>query len=120
MPTDTLQHTYAGNASYTAWVYAYRDCGSVDSASVNVVISGIGMGEKPTKSLVISPNPSRGTLTLRGGDVAHARLVNAQGQLVAEIRNWTAGEAWVLPEGFANGIYSVVGDLDHFLVLLER
>jgi hypothetical protein len=120
LPTDTLRHAYAGNGSFTAWVYAYRDCGSVDSASVNVVISGIGIGENPTKSLVMSPNPSRGTLTLRGGDVAHARLVNAQGQLVAEIRNWTAGEAWVLPEGLANGIYTVVGDQLHNLVALQR
>jgi hypothetical protein len=120
LPTDTLQHAYANNGSYTAWVYAYRDCGSVDSASVNVVISGIGMGEKPTKSLVISPNPSRGTLSLQGGEVAHARLVNSQGQIVAEIRSWTGGEAWVLPEGLANGIYSVVGDQLHMLVVIQR
>ena len=120
LPTDTLQHAYAGNGTYTAWVYAYRDCGNVDSASVNVVISGIGMGEKPTKSLVISPNPSRGTLSLQGGDVAHARLVNSQGQIVAEIRDWTGGEAWVLPEGLANGIYSVVGDQLHILVAVQR
>jgi hypothetical protein len=92
----------------------------VDSASVNVVISGIGMGEKPTKSLVISPNPSRGTLSLQGGEVAHARLVNSQGQIVAEIRSWTGGEAWVLPEGLANGIYSVVGDQLHMLVVIQR
>jgi len=120
LPTDTLQHAYWANGSYTARVYAYRDCGSMDSASVNVVISGIGMGEKPTKSLVISPNPSRGRLTLRGGDVAHALLINAQGQVVAEIRNWTAGKAWVLPEGLANGIYTLVSDLDHFLIQIER
>lgn len=120
LPTDTINHSYAGNGTFTAWVYAYRDCGSVDSASVSVVISGIGLDEKPTQSLVISPNPSRGTLLLGGGDVAHALLINPQGQVVAEIRNWTAGEAWVLPEGLANGIYTVFGDLDHFLVLLER
>ena len=120
LPTDTLQHVYGANGSYTAWVYAYLDCGSVDSASINVVISGIGLGEKPNKSLVISPNPSRGTLTLRGGDVDHARLVNSQGQVVAEIRNWTVGEAWVLPEGLANGIYSVVSDKLHMLVVVQH
>jgi hypothetical protein len=120
LPTDTINHSFAGNGTFTAWVYAYRDCGSVDSASVSVVISGIGLDENPTKSLVMSPNPSRGMLTLRGGDVAHARLVNAQGQVVAEIRNWTAGEAWVLPEGLANGIYSVVGDQLHILVAVQR
>ena len=120
MPGDTLQHAYGANGSYTAWVYAYRTCGSVDSASINVVISGIGMGDQQNRSLVISPNPSRGTLMLRGGDVGHARLVNAQGQVVAEIRNWTAGERWVLPEGLANGIYSVVGDQLRTLVVVQR
>ena len=120
LPGDTLQHAYGANGSYTAWVYAYRTCGSVDSASINVVISGIGMGDQQNRSLVISPNPSRGTLMLRGGDVGHARLVNAQGQVVAEIRNWTAGERWVLPEGLANGIYSVVGDQLRTLVVVQR
>ena len=120
LPTDTLNHSYASNGTYTAWVYAFRDCGNLDSASVSVVISGIGMSELAAHSLVVRPNPSRGTLLLGGGDVAHALLINAQGQVVAEIRNWTAAEVWVLPEGLANGIYTVVSDLDHFLVLLER
>ena len=120
LPTDTLQHAYGANGSYTAWVYAYRDCGSVDSASVNVLISGIGIGESQAQLLEISPNPSRGTLMLRGGDVGHARLVTAQGQVGTEIRNWAAGEAWVLPEGLANGIYSVVGDQLRTLVVVQR
>jgi hypothetical protein len=46
--------------------------------------------------------------------------VNSQGQIVAEIRSWTGGEAWVLPEGLANGIYSVVGDQLHMLVVIQR
>lgn len=120
LPTDTLNHSYASNGTYTALVYAYQDCGSVDSASVSVVISGIGLDEKPTQSIVVRPNPSRGTLTLGGGDVSHALLINAQGQVVAEIRNWTAGEAWALPEGLANGIYTVIGDQLHNLIALQR
>ena len=92
----------------------------MDSASITIVISGIGIGESQAQLLEISPNPSRGTLMLRGGDVGHALLVNAQGQVVAEIRNWTAGEGWVLPEGLANGIYSVVGDQLRTLVVVQR
>jgi len=118
--SDTLRHSYAANGSYTAMQFAYRQCGSVDSATVNVVISGIGMGESDTNPIRLGPNPSRGTLRLLGANVAYAQLVNTQGQVVAEIRSWASGESWILPEGLANGIYTVVGDLDHFLVMLAR
>ena len=120
LPTDTLQHAYAGNGSYMAWVYAYRDCGNVDSASVNVVISGIGMGEHHARSLEISPNPSRGTIVNHSHKLGHAEVVNAHGQVVSVRSSWPAGEAWVLPSDVPNGWFIIRSGTLAERILIQR
>jgi hypothetical protein len=120
LPGDTLQHRYAANGSYTAWVYAYRYCGTMDSASVNVVISGIGLSQNSQNSRWIGPNPSRGTLVHRGASIARVQLMNIQGQLVAEVYDWPADELWVLPEGLANGAYVALYENCHQRIHIIR
>ena len=120
LPGDTLQHPYAANGSYTAWQYAYRNCGSVDSASVNVVISGIGLSQNSQNSRWIGPNPSQGMLVHRASAVPLAQLLNAQGQLVAEVKDWQADEPWLLPSGLASGLYFIRCDSTHTSVWIYR
>jgi hypothetical protein len=120
LPGDTLQHRYAANGSYTAWVYAYRNCGTMDSASVNVVISGIGLSQNSQNSRWIGPNPSRGTLVHRGASIARVQLMNIQGQVVAEVYDWPADELWVLPEGLANGAYVALYENCHQRIHIIR
>ena len=120
LPTDTLNHSYAGNGTYTAWVYAFRDCGSVDSASANVVISGIGLDEKPTKSLVISPNPSRGTLVQHSHNLERTVLINAHGHVISTRSIWPADETWVLPSDVPNGWYILRSGAMVERILIQR
>ena len=120
LPGDTLDHRYAANGSYTVWQYAYRTCGSVDSASVNVVISGIGLSQNSQNSRWIGPNPSQGMLVHRASAVPLAQLLNAQGQLVAEVKDWQADEPWLLPSGLASGLYFIRCDSTHTSVWIYR
>jgi hypothetical protein len=107
LPNDTLQHSYSANGSFTAWVYAFKDCGSLDSAFVNVVISGIGLGELAANSLAISPNPNRGVLVHHGTELSNVQLVNAHGQVVAARTYWLPGEPWTMPNELPNGWYLI-------------
>jgi hypothetical protein len=120
LPGDTLYHRYAANGSYTVWQYAYRNCGTMDSASVNVVISGIGLSQNSQNSRWIGPNPSRGTLVHRASAVPLAQLLNAQGQLVAEVKDWQADEPWLLPSGLASGLYFIRCGSTHTSVWIYR
>ncbi len=120
IPGDTLQHRYAANGSYTAWVYAYRTCGTMDSTSITIVISGIGLNQNSQNSRWIGPNPSRGTLVHRASAVPLAQLLNAQGQLVAEVKDWQADEPWLLPSGLANGVYFIRCGSTHTSVWIYR
>ena len=120
LPGDTLDHRYAANGAYTVWVYAYRGCGTMDSASINLVISGIGLSQNSQNSRWIGPNPSRGTLVHRGASIARVQLLNAQGQVVAEALDWQANEPWLLPSGLANGVYFIRSGSTHTSVWLFR
>ena len=92
----------------------------MDSASVNVVISGIGLSQHLQNSRWIGPNPSRGTLVHRASAVPLAQLLNAQGQLVAEVKDWQADEPWLLPSGLASGLYFIRCDSTHTSVWIYR
>ena len=118
-PTDTLRHSYAANGTYTGWQYAFRDCGTVDSASFSVEIQGIGLNEVPT-AWRLGPNPTHGMLVHHGRLVGHARLINAHGQVVAEVRNWPAEQPWTLPSGLPTGGYVVECDLAPFWIQIAQ
>jgi hypothetical protein len=120
LPGDTLQHSYASNGSYTAWVYAYRNCGTMDSTSITIVISGIGLNQNSQNSRWIGPNPSQGMLVHRASAVPRAQLLNAQGQLVAEVKDWQADEPWLLPSGLASGLYFIRCGSIHTSVWIYR
>jgi hypothetical protein len=118
-PTDTLRHTYAANGTYTGWQYAFRDCGTVDSATFSVQIQGIGLNEAE-KAWRLGPNPTDGTLVHHGPVVGRARLVNVHGQVVAEVRNWPADQPWTLPANLPSGGYIVECDLAQFWIQVAR
>jgi hypothetical protein len=119
LPGDTLQHNYAANGSYTGWQYAFRDCGTVDSATFSVQIQGIGLNEAAT-AWRIGPNPTDGTLVHHGPVVGCARLVNVHGQVVAEVRNWPADQPWTLSANLPSGGYIVECDLAQFWIQVSR
>jgi hypothetical protein len=118
-PTDTLRHTYAANGTYTGWQYAFRDCGTVDSATFSVQIQGIGLNDAE-KAWRLGPNPTDGTLVHHGPVVGRARLVNVHGQVVAEVRNWPADQPWTLPANLPSGGYIVECDLAQFWIQVAR
>lgn len=119
-PGDTLRHRYAANGTYTVWQYAYRSCGSVDSTSTNVVIQGIGLSEGAKPKLVLAPNPATGVLFFYGSQpLSEAKLMNAQGQCIALVRDWQVGQPWILPSMIAPGIYVVLCDLGAIPLWIE-
>jgi len=118
-PTDTLRHTYAANGTYTVWQYAFRDCGTVDSATFSVQIQGIGLNEAAT-AWRLGPNPTDGTLVHPGPVLGNARLVNVHGQVVASVTDWVPGNVWVLPTDVTSGMYYVISDLVHQKIVVIR
>jgi len=118
-PTDTLHHRYPAIGTYTVWQYAFRDCGTVDSATFSVQIQGIGLNEAAT-AWRLGPNPTDGTLVHPGPVLGNARLVNVHGQVVASVTDWVPGNVWVLPTDVTSGMYYVISDLVHQKIVVIR
>ena len=118
-PTDTLRHTYAANGTYTGWQYAFRDCGTVDSVSFTLSVSGIGLAESSTPVLEVSPNPAQNWIQHEGPECTNVRLRSSTGHVVEVRSHWRAHEPWNL-ESLPNGVYHVETDRGWFQFVLFR
>jgi hypothetical protein len=81
------------------------------SNGLNVQSNGLGEGELLASALKVFPVPTRDALTISqttGAKIASVRVMNLNGQLLAEIAGNSRTEVQVSLSGFAAGMYQVV------------
>ncbi|MFZ9526499.1 MAG: PKD domain-containing protein [Schleiferiaceae bacterium] len=119
--SDTLHHRYSANGTYTVWQFAYRNCGSVDSTSTNVVIQGIGLTEGSQPISCVVPTRSVGPLVLQAAAPMDAVCWDALGRRVASVREWVPNTVWNPFTTCPNGVYYIeLADGQRWPVVLQR
>lgn len=58
--------------------------------TINLIIGGVGMEEKPVKAVTAWPNPTHGKITISGADHARVTLLTAHGEVVRTIGSLTS------------------------------
>ncbi|MFZ9156065.1 MAG: PKD domain-containing protein [Schleiferiaceae bacterium] len=119
--SDTLHHRYSANGTYTVWQFAYRNCGSADSTSTNVVIQGIGLIEGSQPKSYVVPTRSVGPLVLQAAAPMDAVCWDALGRRVASVREWVPNTVWNPFTTCPNGVYYIeLADGQRWPVVLQR
>lgn len=106
--TDTLNptHVYSYLNTYDVWLYAYNECGAVDSVMMQVTTDDVGF-EEETFDFNVYPNPANEIITING-EIQGARieLVNILGQTIYQERATNGTETFGI-SSFADGTYFV-------------
>lgn len=95
----------------TVWVKRLDKCITDSVSTANVINTNLGINNTANKAFSISPNPSNGTLILKGkynkGDALRIAVYNLRAEVVYEtnILTTSTSEKIVLPQSIAAGTY---------------
>lgn len=102
---------FASGDTITVWVKRIDKCVAESISTPNIIKTNLGINNTANKAFSISPNPSNGTLILKGkynkGDALRIAVYNLLAEVVYEtnILTTSTSEKIVLPQSIAAGTY---------------
>lgn len=105
VPGDTLRHSYAANGTYAVVQYAFRSCGTSDTAQVSGGIQGIGEAEGRAARVRVGPTPTENALVLDAPGPVSAVCWDVLGRPVGSILRWEPATWWTPCADCPDGMY---------------
>ncbi len=119
--SDTLRHSYAANGSYPVVQYAFRSCGSTDTAQWSGLIQGIGTAEPGVRALQVLPTRTPNEVVLHAARPVSAVCWDVLGRPVGSISRWEPGTAWTPCANCPDGVYYLeLNGHDRQAIVLSR
>ena len=108
--TETTNHTYAANGTYTVTLLVTNECGQTGSVTTTVTVSNVGVSSVngSISNVQVYPNPSNGLTVIdaKGAIIKSIEMVDNLGRIVMRHQPNNM-KAVINVNGLAQGIYTL-------------